>query len=262
MKTIGYVKGTIPCPDDTLYAESAMNWCQNNMYTKMLINKNIVDNEKMHTRKCVTAHQMWMNLKSIYENTSYLVFTDQLSNLFVMKAPEGTDIPKHLTKLKHQWDELTLFGEQNKLLSDALFKRIIAASLPRSWNSITNPYVQGQIDKSDSDPKKRVDSQQLIGIIKQEYKLNESCKNKELVASQQAGNSQTSNKSSLASCISNPPNKNRTSHMKKHCGQCQHDGHFTSKCHFLRQNKCRDCGKFSHDHDECPGETGNKRSNN
>ena len=130
MKMIGYVKGMIPCSNDTLYAESAMNWCQNDTYTKMLINKNIVNNEKMHTCKCAMAYQMWINLKSIYENMSYLVFIDQLSNLFAMKALEGADIPEHLTKLKYQWDELTLFGKQNKLLLDALFKCIIVASLP------------------------------------------------------------------------------------------------------------------------------------
>jgi len=214
MKAIGYVEGKIPCPNAALYPESAENWHQNDTYAKMLINKNIIDNKKMHTRKCATAHHMWNNLKSIYENTSYLVFTDQLSTLFVMKAMEDTNIPEHLAKLKHLWDKLTLFSKQNKLLSDALFKRIIAASLPHSWNMITNPYVQGWIDEPDTDPKKRIDSQQLISIIKQEWELNKSRKNKELVTTQQSDNSQSTNKSSLASRISNPSNRNRTPRAK------------------------------------------------
>jgi len=92
--------------------------------------------------------------------------------------------------------------------------------------------------------------------------LNESCKNKELATTQQSDNSQSTNKSSLASRISNPSNRNHTPRAKRHCGQCQRDGHYTSQCRFLGKNKCRECGWFGHDSDKCPGDTGTKRLNN
>jgi len=60
-----------------------------------------------------------------------------------MRAQEGSNIADHIMNLKKQWDQLTLFGENNRLMDDALFKQVIAQSLPQSWNQFTNPYVQG-----------------------------------------------------------------------------------------------------------------------
>jgi len=105
-----------------------------------------------------------------------MVYMDQLKSVLEIRAVEGANIPEHLARLKRQWDKLALFSEHNKLMSDAFFKCIIMQSLPRSWNVFTNPYVQGHVDKSDKDPNKHVDSQQLIGLIKQEYKMIKSQK--------------------------------------------------------------------------------------
>ena len=70
-----------------------------------------------------------------------LHYTDQLKATLEIRATEGTNILEHLSKLKKNWDKLTLFSDHNKLMGDAFFKRVIAQSLPRSWNAFTNPFV-------------------------------------------------------------------------------------------------------------------------
>lgn len=82
---------------------------------------------------------------------------------------------EHLTKLKHIWDHLHLFRDQNCLISDSLFKLIIAASLPASWDKFTDPYVAGPLgeDEPDTDPRKRSDSQQFIGILIRDSELRQ-----------------------------------------------------------------------------------------
>ena len=84
---------------------------------------------------------MWENLKSMYESTDYMVYTDQLKNTLEIRVTEGMNIPDHLAKLKKSWDKLTLFSDHNKLMGNAFFKCIIAQFLPRSWNAFTNPFV-------------------------------------------------------------------------------------------------------------------------
>jgi hypothetical protein len=53
-------------------------------------------------------------------------------------AADDDNIPEHLTKLKHCWDQLCLSGDTNYRVSEFLFKRIIASSLPESWDQFTD----------------------------------------------------------------------------------------------------------------------------
>ena len=91
-------------------------------------------------------------------------------------ASEDDDIPEHISKLKQCWDQLSLFGDTNYQVSEFLFKRIIASSLPESWDQYTDQFVAGQLDFVDTDPKKHIDTQQFIGILKQEYEQQQSRK--------------------------------------------------------------------------------------
>ena len=144
----------------------------------MLINKNIASSEKVHTCRCANAHKMWNNLKTIHKSTCYLVHTDRICILCGIKVTEGTNIPEHLTKLKHQWEQILFSGKLKKIYNNNFFKQQIVASLPQSWDQFTSPYVRKykDDDQANIDLKQRIDSQQLIGIIGQEYKLQESCK--------------------------------------------------------------------------------------
>jgi len=160
-----YVQGKTPCPDSVVDPVGAKNWQYNDAFAQMLITSNISATEKVYTIGCPTSHRMWLNLRSMHE--SHLFLTDHFRTLIATTVAEGGNIHEHLTKLEHSWDQLSLFGDQNYRISDAFFKRIIAASLPPSWDQFTGPYVSGPLDEVDTDPRKQINCQQFIAIIRQ-----------------------------------------------------------------------------------------------
>jgi len=253
--TVEYIEGSIPRPDPALDMVSFKNWRQNNGFAKMLIDNNIAVSEKTHTQGCRTAARAWQNLRAVYESEDQLVFTDQLQTIFQMRAQEGSNIADHVMNLKKQWDQLALFGENNRLMDDALFKRVIAQSLPRSWNQFTNPYVRGRVDEADRDPTTRVTGQQLVGFIKHEYNMIESQKKKEAASHKKNDKANTP----LLDRISGPStgkkgsssNSNSNSNNKKTCKHCGRDNHILKQCRFLGKSKCPECELF-HDGDKCP----------
>jgi len=261
---VDFVVSRVLCPNKTRDPVGAKNWRFNNAYAKLCINNNTALSKKVHTQGCVMAHKMWENLKSMYKSTDYMVYTDQLKATLEIRATEGTHIPEHLSKLKKSWDKLTLFSDHNKLMGDAFFKRVIAQSLPRSWNAFTNPFVRGHVDEADKDPKKRVDSQKLIGMIRQEYELIESQKKQDTKAQKQHEKSN----SALANCLSESSGKRKqgasngssSSRKKLHCNHCGRDNHKKKDCKYLGQKKCTDCDCF-HEGDKCwvPQANGSKR---
>jgi len=261
---VDFVVNRVPCPDRAHDPVGAKNWRYNNTYAKLCIDNNTAPSKKVHTQGCGTAHKMWENLKSMYESTDYMVYTDQLKNTLEIRATEGMNIPDHLAKLKKSWDKLTLFSDHNKLMGDAFFKRIIAQSLPRSWNAFTNPFVQGHVDKVNKDPQKHVDSQKLIGLIRQEYDLIESQKKQETKAQKQnkKNNSSFTNRLSESSGKRKQGASNGSSGSRKkvHCNHCGRDNHKKKDCKYLGQKKCADCDRF-HEGNKCwiPQGSGSKR---
>jgi len=137
----GYVDGCIPVPDPVTRPTSTENWEFNDSFIQMLINKNITLLQKVHTHGCATSHKMWTNLHTIHELTSYLVHTDHIRTLCGIKAAEGADIPEHLSKLKHMWEQIIVTGSLQNVYNDDFFKQQIAALLPRSWDQFMNPYI-------------------------------------------------------------------------------------------------------------------------
>jgi len=199
----------------------------------------------------------------MYESTDYMVYTDQLKATLEIRATKGMHIPDHLLKLKKSWDKLTLFSDHNKLMGNAFFKCVIAQSLPRSWNVFTNSFVRGHMDEADKDPKKRIDSQKLIGMIRQEYKLIESQKKQDTKAQKQNEklNSSLANHLSESSGKRKQGTSNGSSslHEKLHCNHCRCDNHKKKDCKYLGQKKCTDCDRF-HKGNKCwvPQKSGSK----
>ena len=225
-----YTLRYIACPNPGFDPEGTENWEFNNSYMRMLINKNIAPKEKVHTRGCATTHKMWNNLKTIHKSTCYLVHTDHICVLCGIKVAEGADIPEHLTKLKHQWEQISFSGKLKKIYNDDFFKQQIVVLLPRSWDQFTSPYMREyeDDDQSNIDPKRRIDSQQLIGIIGQEYKLQESRKREEITLPPKGENTNPS----LASRMSNPPSMAKSKKSSKcQCKHCGKNGHYTDQCH-------------------------------
>jgi len=181
---------------------------------------------------------MWDALKKLHQLTTYQIFTDKLRVFQEIKAKNGDNIPDHLMKLKKQWEEVQYF----------------LVSLPRSWDNFTSNYVKSFVDDDDTDvdAKKRIDSNELIGTITQEYNLTNLCKNEKSSSPPKGENSC----SSLADRMDNQ-NSNSTSGFyegkrKKQCRHCSLTGHLVSQCKFLGQNCCCKCNRFGHDVDQCP----------
>ena len=96
------------------------------------------------------------------------------------------------------------------------------------------------MDEPDQDPRKRIDGQEFIGLIEQEWELSESLKKKEAKAAKQGNQSS----SSLANRITDASTSGSSSRAKKHCEHCGKDNHKTSKCRFLDTPKCDNCDRF------------------
>ena len=226
----------------------------NDTFAQLLITSNISVKERVHTNRCISAHCMWLSLQSMHESKSHLILTTHLCMLMNTVTAEDNNIMEHLTKLKHSWDQLSLFGDDNYRMSKFLFKCIIASSLPESWDQFTDQYVTGQLDLVDTDPRKHIDMQQFIGIIKQEHKRRQSCKPMVSKLPKQALLSLGHNTSKvlLANRISgNMNNYNRASSSWTHCRICHRDNHNISKCLYRGKPKCTYCGYFGHKTSKC-----------
>jgi hypothetical protein len=236
---------------------SAKNWVYNDTFACLLITSNIANNEKIYTHACMSSHQMWANLQSMHESKSHLILTTHLCTLMMTIATDDDNIPDHLTKLKQCWDQLSIFRDTNYRVSKFLFKCIIASSLPNSWDQFTDQYVTSQLDFVDTDPRKLIDSQQLISIIKQEYEHQLSHKPG---AIKFPGSEQALYSGTQTRCNNTHPSL--TSHISSHaynqgssstmfCKICQCTNHITANCHYKGKPKCGQCGKFGHTNDKC-----------
>ena len=257
----GYINGTIRMPDQNLYPNETKIWRFNDAYIMMLITKNIAESEMIHTNDCENAYDMWNNLKKVHQLANFQIFTDKVRILQNIRARDGDNIKDHLIKLKTQWEHVQHFSdEQNRRqFNDAFFKEQIVVSLPRSWDSFTSNYVKPYVDTDPTqlDPQKRIDSQELIGILSQEYELQQSRKREEDRRPPKGETNHPSLTDRMSSnnnntTQSNGNNDNGRSSRKRQCRHCGRSGHFTAHCHFLGQNKCRKCERFGHDFDNCP----------
>ena len=245
-----YVLGKITCPDSNDDPVGAENWGYNDTFAQLLITSNIAPTERVHTNGCPTSNRMWLSLQSMHESTSHLILTTHLRTLMNTTAAEDDNIPEHISKLKQCWDQLSLFRDTNYRVSEFLFKRIIASSLPESWDQFTDQFVAGQLDFVDTDPKKNIDNQQFIGYIKQEYERRQSCKSGATSgkSSEQAlfAHGRDNAKPPLASRITgNTYNQNRTSPPTR-CRICRLTNHYTRDCRFKGKPKCATCRRFGH----------------
>ena len=249
-----YVSGELPYPDLKDNPNSATNWMYNNMFAQLLIMSNISVKEHVHTNGCTSTHCMWLSLQSMHKSKSHLILTTHLRTLMNTIAAEDDNITEHLTKLKHSWDQLSLFGNDNYCVSEFLFKHIIASSLPESWDQFTDQYVAGQLDLVDTDPRKHIDTQQFIGIIIQKHKRRQSRKPLASKMPEQALLSlgRDPSKPPLVNRISGNANGyNHASSSQTHCRICHRNNHDISKCLYRGKPKCTFCRYFGHKTSEC-----------
>ena len=144
------------------------NWKKNDNYAKHLITQNVADEPLVHIQHSSSSHTAWHNLEAIYKDKSQETAIAIIRNLWHTTAEEEDDIGEHLTTLKKYWEHLNLVNDINFRIPEVQFKIAIISSLPTSWDNFTWLYIS--IQKGDnSDPKIHATSQELIGVLKEEY---------------------------------------------------------------------------------------------
>ena len=163
-----YVRGEIEQPNRDVDPAGHDNWKKNDNYAKHLITQNVGDEPIIHIQHGSTSHVAWKNLEAIYEDKSQETAVAIIRNLWRTMAEDEDDIGEHLTTLKKYWERLNLVDDDNFKIPEVQFKIAIVSSLPTSWDNFTQSYIS--IGKGDSsDPKLKVTSQELIGVLKEEY---------------------------------------------------------------------------------------------
>jgi len=163
-----YVRGTIKQPNQEEDPVGHNNWQKNDNYAKHLITQNVGNGPIVHIQHGSTSYTAWKNLEAIYEDKSQETAVAIIHNLWHTIAEEEDDINEHLTNLKKYWERLNLVDDDNFKIPEVQFKITIISSLPPSWDSFTRPYIS--IGKTDNfDPKLKATSQELIGVLKEEY---------------------------------------------------------------------------------------------
>jgi len=245
-----YVRGAIKCPDNNSDPLGAENWVFNDTYAKLLITNNIEGVQMVHIGQCATSHEMWGSLVAMHESKGHQTTISYMRNLFHTTAEEGDDISDHLNKLKQYWEKLNLLGDNDFKISDLFFKIIISSSLPPSWDAFTKAYVGGQAAIIDTDPKQHLGSQQLIGILKEEYIRRKNRKG-EVTHSTFTSNHSFHPKPSLANCISPPSTHPKHSPNGLFCKYCKMTNHTIDECRNQGKPKCGQCGKPGHLQKDC-----------
>ena len=163
-----YVLGEILQPSREQDPVGHDNWKKNDNYAKHLITQNVADEPLVHIQHRSSSHTAWRNLETIYEDKSQETAVAIIRNLWHTTAKEDEDINEHLTNLKKYWERLNLVDDDNFKIPEVQFKIAIISSLPPSWDNFTRPYIS--IQKGDTtDPKVHATSQELIGVLKEEY---------------------------------------------------------------------------------------------
>jgi hypothetical protein len=167
-----YAAGTIPRPDNAANAE---NWDFNDNYAQVMIINNIASTEMVHVGQSLTAKAVWDSLEAVHESKGHQTIVSIIRNLFHTTASEDANISEHLNTLKQYWERINMMNDDDFKISDPLFKVIISSSLLFSWDAFTEAYVGGRKGVPETDPKKLMQSQQFLGILKEEYLRRQAC---------------------------------------------------------------------------------------
>src|ERR1700678_1646267 len=235
-----YMRGESEQPDKEVDPVGHVNWKKNDNYAKHLITQNVGDAPLIHIQQGDTSYMAWKNLEAIYEDKSQETAVAIIRNLWHSTAEEEDDINEHLIQLKKYWERLNLVDDENFKIPEVQFKIAIVSSLPPSWDTFTRPYIS--IRKGDSDdPKLKVTSQELIGVIKEEYTRRK----------QRAGKLSKEETTQQMTSGGKPSLLGRMSTNSDPCSTCGLNNHVTNNCKWKGQDKCGICHRFGHATEEC-----------
>lgn len=120
---------------------------------------NISDEEMTHIYECKDAAEMWRNLNVVHEAMRLQATIDALRTLVRVKwVPRDMSLPEHFNEMRRLNNKLLQLGHR---ASGSMFQSVLATSLPESWDSFTESYVQHGTEEGTE----QFTSEQLISII-------------------------------------------------------------------------------------------------
>ena len=239
-----YVRGEVQQPNKEVDPIGHENWKKNDNYAKHLIRvitQNTGDESIIHIQHNSTSHVAWKNLEAIYEDKSQETAVAIIRNLWHTTAEEDDDISEHLTELKKYWERLNLVDDENFKISEVQFKIAIVSSLPPSWDTFTQPYTSTTHNGAQTDAKLAVTSQELIGVLIEEYVRRQRRAGKPL--KEETIHQSISGKPSLLGRM--------TTNTAVKCDNCGLRNHETKNCKWLHEPKCGICDRFGHTTEDC-----------
>jgi hypothetical protein len=265
----GYVDGTILRVAPEQDGIGARNWVKNDSWAQQVIMDNVSTTQMNHIHLKRTEHTMYEGLASTHEDMAFYTVNNIENLLQTAKATDSDDLLKHLDTLKGLRDSMNEFPNPDFHLPDVRFKTIISNSLPWSWQSFVEPYMGNAKNANDPDPKRRIQSDTFIGILREEYKIQKNNEKREnrtngfnSKGNNQTGGSQTNivntqtNPRALRSRISRQTNSHTW------CDICEMKGHWTSKCWKRQQNTCYNCSCEGHLAGDCKRKNGSWKGKN
>jgi len=142
----GYLTGAIPQPSNppvgaaaqpaTVYWGSMTptpeEWKQRNAYAKGMVILNVKNPIGHGVKTDGTAAEAWKSLTDVYDAVSDVGKINADAKLRAIRHTDGADLEVHFCALRTAWSRLNAQGGG---MSDADFRIIIIASMPKEWNT-------------------------------------------------------------------------------------------------------------------------------
>ena len=146
----GYVYGTIKWPDPDANAQAATTWNSNEEYVKLVLLKNISNEQVQHIDEEQSVADVWKSLVSLHQATGFQTALMFMHKLFNMRVAENENIPAFLNKMKSIIDHINSMKSKFKI-SDLTYAEVIAQSLNSSWDQWLENNVKADLAADESE---------------------------------------------------------------------------------------------------------------